>query len=164
MAAELAVKNGVDPQQARLAGLLHDYARDLAPGELLDLATRANLVTCELERRLPVLLHGPVGALLIQRELGVTDKQICQAVARHTVGGAAMKTLDKIIYLADAIEPGRNYNGVEAIRRLAAADLESALLKAMEASILYVLVKKQPLHPATVEARNHILLTRGVIN
>jgi len=164
VAAELAINNGVDPQQARLAGLLHDYARDLAPEELLDLATKANLITCELERWMPVLLHGPVGALLIQRELGITDKHICQAVARHTVGGPAMKALDKIIYLADAIEPGRNYNGVQAIRRLAATDLESALLKALEASILYILTKERPLHPATVEARNHILLNRGVIN
>ncbi|QGP92459.1 HD domain protein [Neomoorella glycerini] len=160
-AAGLAVKNGVDPEQARLAGLLHDYARDLPPEKLLDLAGAAGLITCDLERRLPVLLHGPVGALLLERELGITDKAILQAVARHTVGAPGMTTLDKIIYLADVIEPGRQFAGVQAIRKAAATDLEAALLKALEASIVYVLDKEQPLHPATVEARNYILLARG---
>lgn len=164
MAARLAVNNRVNPQQAHLAGLLHDYARDLRPAELLRLATRANLVGCELEKRMPVLLHGPVGALLIQRELGITDKYICQAVARHTVGGPDMGILDKIVYLADYIELGRNYKGIQEIRHLAWADLELALLKAFEASISYVIAKGKPLHPATVEARNHILFIRGVVN
>ncbi len=160
-AADLAVKHGADAEQARLAGLLHDYARDLPPAELLDLAEQAGCITCDLERRLPVLLHGPVGALLLKRDLRITDPAILQAVARHTVAAPAMTALDKIIYLADMIEPGRQFAGVRAIRQVAAADLEAALLKAMEASIIYVLDKGQPLHPATVEARNYILLARG---
>ncbi|MBC7326233.1 MAG: bis(5'-nucleosyl)-tetraphosphatase (symmetrical) YqeK, partial [Moorella sp. (in: Bacteria)] len=106
-------------------------------------------------------LHGPVGALLLERDLGINDKAILQAVARHTVGAPAMTTLDQIIYLADVIEPGRQFAGLQAIRKAAATDLETALLKAFEASILYVLEKEQPLHPATVEARNYILLARG---
>ena len=161
-AARLASKNKVDPEQARLAGLLHDYARDLPGRELLALAAGAGLVTCELERRLPVLLHGPVGALLIKQDLGLTDRAILQAVARHTVGAVAMTTLDKIIYLADAIEPERRFPGVEELRRLASMDLDQALLKAFESSIFYLLGKGQPLHPATVEARNYILLLEEV--
>ncbi|BCV20491.1 bis(5'-nucleosyl)-tetraphosphatase (symmetrical) YqeK [Moorella sp. Hama-1] len=158
-AAQLASKNKVDPEQARLAGLLHDYARDLPGPELLALATGAGLVTCELERRLPVLLHGPVGALLIKQGLGLADRAILQAIARHTVGSVAMTTLDKIIYLADAIEPERRFPGVEELRRLAGTDLQAALLKAFESSIFYLLGKGQPLHPATIEARNYILLS-----
>ncbi len=160
-AAELAANNGVNLEQARLAGLLHDYARDLRPEKLLQLAIEADLIVSEVEKRMPVLLHGPVGALLIQRELGITDQDICRAVARHTVGGPKMNTLDKIIYLADAIEPGRKYQGVGAIRCLANTDLESALLKLFEVNIHYVLTKGGPLHPATVEASNQILFTRG---
>lgn len=164
VAAELAVKNGVDQQQARLAGLLHDYARDISTDELLYLANEAKLISCEVEIRMPVLLHGPVGAMLIRQHLGITDRQVCQAVARHTVGAPVMEPLDKIIYLADAIEPGRKYNGVEELRLLAAVDLEEAFLQALESSIYFVLARKLPLHPATVEARNNILFTRGVIN
>ncbi|GAF26292.1 bis(5'-nucleosyl)-tetraphosphatase (symmetrical) YqeK [Neomoorella thermoacetica] len=158
-AARLASKNKVDPEQARLAGLLHDYARDLPPGELLTLAAGAGLITCELERRLPILLHGPVGALLIKQDLGIKDRAVLQAVARHTVGAVAMTALDKIIYLADIIEPERRFPGVEELRRLAAADLNAALLKAFETSILYLVGKGQPLHPVTIEARNYLLLS-----
>lgn len=160
-AAGLAVKNGIDPEQARLAGLLHDYARDLPPGRLLELAEEAGLISCEIERRLPLLLHGPVGALLLERELGITDKAVLQAVARHTVGAPAMTPLDKIIYLADVIEPGRQFAGVHTLRQAAVADLDTAFLKALEATIVYVLDREQLLHPATVEARNFILMTRG---
>lgn len=157
-AAELALKYRGEVGKAKLAGLLHDYARDLPDEELLTLAGKAGLITCEVERRLPVLLHGPVGAYLIQRELGLDDKEILQAISRHTVGSADMTLLDKIIYLADALEPGRRYPGVELLRRLAEEDLDKALLKALESSISYVLEKGQLLHPATVEARNYLLL------
>lgn len=162
-AAELAVRYGVDPEQARLAGLLHDYARDLPAEELLKISTSADLISCELERQVPVLLHGQVGAYLVQEELGITDKAVCQAISRHTVGAPNMTVLDKIIYLADTIEPGRNFDGIQKIRSLAATDLDSALLEALKASIIYVLKKGQLLHPATVEARNNILLDRGGI-
>lgn len=158
-AALLASRNKVNPEQARLAGLLHDYARDLPPAELLALSAEAGLITCELERRLPVLLHGPVGALLIKQELGIKDRAVLQAVARHTVGAVAMTTLDKVVYLADVIEPERRFPGVEELRRLATADLNAALLKAFEFSILYLVGKGQPLHPVTVEARNYLLLS-----
>jgi len=157
-AAELALKYKGDISKARLAGLLHDYARDLPEEKLLTLAEEAGLISCEVERRLPVLLHGPVGAYLIQRELGLNDKEILQAISRHTVGSPDMTLLDKIIYLADALEPGRLYPGVDVLRRLAEEDLDKALLKALESSISYVLAKGQLLHPATVEARNYLLL------
>lgn len=162
-AAELALKYKGEISKARLAGLLHDYARDLPEEKLLTLAEEAGLISCEVERRLPVLLHGPVGAYLIQKELGLNDKEILQAISRHTVGSPDMTLLDKIIYLADALEPGRLYPGVDVLRRLAEEDLDKALLKALESSISYVLAKGQLLHPATVEARNYLLLNlKGV--
>lgn len=157
-AAELALKYRAEIGKARLAGLLHDYARDLPDEEILALAEKAGLITCEVERSSPVLLHGPVGAYLIKRELGLDDKDILQAISRHTVGSADMTLLDKIIYLADALEPGRHYPGVEFLRSLAEEDLNKALLKSLESSITYVLKKGQLLHPATVEARNYLLL------
>lgn len=160
-AAELAAKNGVNPEQARLAGLLHDYARDMKNQDLLRIAAGAGLITSELEVQFPVLLHGPVGAFLIREELAVTDEAVCRAVARHTVGAAEMTVLEKIIYLADLIEPQRNFKGVKYLRSLAYKELDFALLRALDASISHILTKKKPLHLATVEARNHIILTGG---
>ncbi|MCG0277581.1 MAG: bis(5'-nucleosyl)-tetraphosphatase (symmetrical) YqeK [Thermanaeromonas sp.] len=159
-AAQLALKYNIEVNKARLAGLLHDYARDLPEGELLTLAEEAGLISCEVERKLPLLLHGPVGAYLVQKDLNVNDGEILQAISRHTVGAPDMTLLDKIIYLADALEPGRVYPGVDVLRRLAEEDLDKALLKALESSISYVLARGQLLHPATVEARNCLLMKR----
>lgn len=157
-AAKLAAKYGATRDKAKLAGLMHDYARDLPEKELLARGEEAGLISHEIEKRFPVLLHAPVGAWLLRTELGLVDEEILQAISRHTVGAADMSLLDKIIYLADALEPGRQYPGVEDLRRLAEEDLDQGLLKALESSILYVLKKGQPLHPATVEARNYLLL------
>lgn len=157
-AERLAAKYGVAQDKAKLAGLMHDYARDLPEQELLARGGEAGLISHEVEKKFPVLLHAPVGAWLLRTELGLEDEEILQAISRHTVGAPAMSPLDKIIYLADALEPGRQYPGVEELRRLAEEDLDQGLLKVLEGSILYVLKKRQPLHPATVEARNYLLL------
>ncbi|MGB9661530.1 MAG: bis(5'-nucleosyl)-tetraphosphatase (symmetrical) YqeK [Moorellaceae bacterium] len=157
-AVKLALRYGVSPDKAELAGWMHDYARDLPEQELLALGEKAGLIGQEIEKRFPVLLHAPVGAWLLRTELGLEDEEILQAISRHTVGSPAMSPLDKIVYLADALEPGRQYPGVEELRRLVEADLDGGLLKALESSIYYVLEKGHPLHPATVEARNYLLL------
>lgn len=163
-AAKLALKYGVNSEQARMAGLLHDIARELPSEELLDIASKADLIKFEIEKEVPVLLHGPVGALILKQEIGIKDSYIIQAIARHTVGAKEMTQLDKIIYLSDIIEPSRNFEGVETLRQQAESNLEIALLKALEFSIMYVVKKGQPLHPETVAARNHILLSREGID
>ncbi|GFN22566.1 MAG: bis(5'-nucleosyl)-tetraphosphatase (symmetrical) YqeK [Thermoanaerobacteraceae bacterium] len=158
--ARLAAKYGASVEKARLAGLLHDYARDLTPQELVARAERAGLISHTVERKVPVLLHGPVGALLLREEVGIEDEEILQAVSRHTIGAPNMSLLDKIVYLADALEPGRQYSGVDDLRRAAEGDLDCALLKTMESGIVYVLRRGQLLHPVTIEARNYLLINR----
>ncbi|MDN5347292.1 MAG: hypothetical protein PWP65_856 [Clostridia bacterium] len=158
---ELAARFSLSVPKARTAALLHDYARDLPPGELVALARKGGLIQNPLEERAPVLLHGPVGAWLIERDLGVIDPEILEAVACHTVGRPGMGPLARLIYLADAIEPGRDYPGVSSLRELAKKDLDAALAEAFKASILYILSKRQLLHPLTVEAWNYLLLERG---
>lgn len=159
-AVELAKRFGCDMEQAKLAGLLHDLAREVPKSELLPRAQAFGIVVSDIEQAELVLLHAPLAAKMAQAEFGVADEEILQAIILHTTGGVAMTTLDKIIYLADVIEPGRNFTGVDKIRKVACADLDQALLVALDQSICHIVEKGGLLHPATIAARNEILLKK----
>jgi predicted HD superfamily hydrolase involved in NAD metabolism len=147
----LARRHGEDPERARLAGLYHDWARDLPEAELLACAARLGLSGAS-----PAVLHGPVAARLLPPTPGV-DEQVRAAVDRHTTGAPGMSRLDMVVYLADLIEPGRAFPGVEEMRRLADEDLEGATLAAMDATLRYLIDRGLPLDPRGVAARNDLL-------
>ena len=111
-----------------------------------------------IERKLPVLLHAYVGAMIIEKTYGIFDVEIQQAIRNHTTGGKSMGLLDKIIYLADVIEPSRNFSGVEKLRELAKQDLDVAVLAALDQSIIHIIMQKGLVHPDTIFARNELLL------
>jgi len=153
----LAKRYGADENKAQLAGLLHDYARELSTKSLLNNCATFGIVISTADKQAPVILHAPVGAKLVERELAIDDQEICQAIALHTTGGGHMSVLDKIIYLADCIEPNRHYRGVEKLRVVADVDLDAALLSAFDSSLLYLIGKKALIHPDTIVARNDLL-------
>lgn len=152
-AVYLAELYGVDPQQAEIAGLLHDCAREMSYAELLRQAEVQHLPLDALDRQAPVLLHARLGAHIARTEYGITDEAILQAITCHTVGGPQMTTLDKIIFLADYIEPGRDFDGVEALRAVAAQNLDQAVLAAYDQTIAYMRQKKIVIHPDTLAGR-----------
>ncbi|HHV07392.1 MAG TPA: HD domain-containing protein [Firmicutes bacterium] len=160
--AEVAVKlaqcHGGKVKKAYLAGLLHDCAKGLEEDLLLQTALAFGIVRNDTEKACPDLLHGPVGALLAWKEYGVDDPEILTAIAVHTLGSEEMGLLAKIIYLADYIEPGRRFPGVDDLRALAYEDLNRAVLQAMDNTILYLLRQGLLLHPQTMKARNSLLL------
>jgi predicted HD superfamily hydrolase involved in NAD metabolism len=161
MAVFLARRFGVDEEQAQVAGLLHDCAREFANEELIGEAEKRLIVVEPLERHMPLLLHAYVGSRLVAEKYGVNDNAIEQAIWRHTVGGSGMTALDKIIWFADMIEPNRDYPGVEELRSLAkTAALDDMVLAGLTKSITFVLQKGGLIHPDTVIARNEILLNR----
>jgi predicted HD superfamily hydrolase involved in NAD metabolism len=104
------------------------------------------------------LLHAALGADMLEESYGIKDPDIKQAIRFHTVGGAGMSKLDKIIYLADMIEPGRDFPELAILRRLAEENLDQAMLLAFNQSMQFVLKKNSIIHPDTVLARNEILL------
>jgi len=158
-AAMLAGRFGVDVEKARIAGLLHDCAREYRTADLPAEAARRSIAYGEVERAMPLLLHAYVGARRAEELYGVTDAEIQQAIWRHTVGGEHMTKLDKIIYFADMIEPQRDYPEVEALRALSrTASLDVMVLEGLSQSIAFVLHSGRLIHPATVAARNEILL------
>ncbi|WP_173443760.1 bis(5'-nucleosyl)-tetraphosphatase (symmetrical) YqeK [Selenomonas ruminantium] len=157
----LARRFGVDEEQAQVAGLLHDCAREFRNEDLITEAEKRLIVVGDIERQMPLLLHAYVGSRLVTEKYGVSDHAVEQAIWRHTVGGAKMTKLDKIIWFADMIEPNRDYPGVEELRSLAkTAALDDMVLAGLTQSITFVLQKGGLIHPDTVIARNEILLNR----
>lgn len=153
----LAQRFGVDAERAALAGLLHDYARELPATELLALARARGVSVDAITARHPGLLHGPVAAALLPDDLGISDPAVLQAIALHTTGAAHMTALDKVVWLADYIEPARDFPRVHPVRELAERDLDAALTMAMDNTICYLLEQGAVMHPAIVAARNAIL-------
>lgn len=160
-AVQLARRYGADIGQAAVAGLLHDCARELPKNNLLNIVQSSGIVVTDLERDEPVLLHAPAGSVVAQRDYGVDDPAVCQAIRLHTTGGAVMTLLDKIIFLADYIEPGRTFPGVDNLRRLAQQDLDKAVLAAFDQTLRFLLQKGRLIHLATVEGRNGLVRQIG---
>ena len=155
----LARRFNVDVKKAEIAGLLHDCARQYPDEQMLEEANKRNISYGPVEKNMPLLLHGYIGAQLIGEEYGVHDREIAQSIYRHTVGGASMTDLDKIIYFADMIEPGRSYPGVDELRALArSASLDEMVFAGLTQSIKFVINKGHLIHPDTVIARNELLI------
>ena len=159
-AAFLAERFDVDKEQARLAGLLHDCAREFPNDAMLAEADKRKIAYGPVERAMPLLLHAYLGAARVRECYEVEDDAICQAIYRHTVGGPQMTRLDKIIWFADMIEPNREYPEVEMLRKLSReASLDEMLLVGLTESIKFVCEKGTMLHPSTIAARNELLLS-----
>ena len=156
-AEKLAAKYGADVKKASLAALLHDYARDFDDSFLLKKAIDFRMPINEIERSTPSLLHGRIGAKIIQEEFGIDDDEILSSISYHTTGTSSMTLLQQIIYVSDYIEPGRDFPGVEKIREVTWNDLDLGTLEAFEHTLSYLLEKKLLIHPDTVEGRNSLL-------
>ena len=157
-AKNLAAIHGADKEKVFIAGILHDIARDYSGKQLLETAEQFGIVVNDSERNCPVVLHGPVAAKIAGSRLRIEDKDILQAIHQHTLAAPAMSLVSKIVYLADVIEPGRQFKAVGELRELARYKLDSALLAAMDSGINYLLGKKEIIHPKTIEARNYYIL------
>jgi predicted HD superfamily hydrolase involved in NAD metabolism len=151
-AEDLARAHGLDPGRARLAALLHDAAREMSSDGFLNLAEDLELPVGEPERESPKLLHGPVAAGLARRDLGVEDEGVLAAIGEHTTGRPGMAPLSLVLYVADKIEPARDYPSVESLRRLARRDLRAAAAESLRRSIAHNEERGRPTHPASIEA------------
>ena len=164
-AAFLGERFQLDIEQCRVAGLLHDCARQYSDKQLQAEADRRGISDGEVDKAMPLLLHAYIGASLVKEDYGVTDQAICQAIFRHTVGGAGMTELDKVIYFAEMIEPNRDYPQVEELRSLSRlASLDEMFFAGLVQSLNFVLKKGSLVHPDTVTAYNEILLKRAELN
>lgn len=153
-ARELAVRFGEDPQRAALAGLLHDCGKSLGDEALNDAARAYGFPMDDIFLRCPNLLHAPAGAWIAREKLGVTDEAVLSAICWHTVPSFAMTGLDKVVSVADLIEPGRDYPGVDGLREMAMKDLDGAFMLGLTKVMIHVLEQGRLLHPNTVTVYN----------
>lgn len=156
-AVSLAAHYGADLTKARIAGLVHDCAKNMKGEALLQLVKENGYPIDIIYEKSPELLHGIAGAIIAKSLFGVCDSEVLTAVTYHTTGREAMSLLDKIIYIADYIEPSRDFPGVESIRESAFVDLDATLIKCFDTTIKYVLDKGQLLHLDTINSRNYVL-------
>ncbi|MCM3588858.1 bis(5'-nucleosyl)-tetraphosphatase (symmetrical) YqeK [Mesobacillus maritimus] len=158
-AIELARKYGADEKKAELAAIFHDYAKFRPKEEMrqiiLDQGMEKELLNYNSE-----LWHAPVGAYLVEKEVGITDEAILDAIRYHTSGRVGMTLLEKIIYLADYIEPGRHFPGVDEVRELAKGDLNQALIQSVRNSIQFLMKKNQLVYPDTFYTYNDLVRNR----
>lgn len=139
-AAALAMRYGASVADAQVAGVLHDCAKCLSDKERLKLCEKHGIPVSEVERRNPFLLHAKVGAYLAETEYNVSDKpEILNAIRYHTTGREGMTLLEKIIFVADYIEPGRRHApNLPEIRQLAFMDLDGAVLRILEDTLAHL--------------------------
>ncbi len=152
---------GVSPEKGYLAGIAHDMCKDLDDKELLDLASKDQQPISEVERKKPALLHGRAAAMMLLRDFGVDDPDIIQAVSRHTMGGASLCPLAKIIYAADKIEPGRPQSTQEYRDGLFSKSLDALTLAVLEENMRYLESKGKKV--ADVSRRFHESLRRDIV-
>lgn len=157
-AEKLASIYGADVDKAKLSGLIHDCAKNMNSGELIKIVNNHKIPIDEVSKISPDLLHGRVSAIIAEELMGINDEDILNAVIYHTTGRKSMSLLEKIIYLADYIEPLRNFPEVDTIRNMAYIDLDKALIMAFDSTIRFVLERGQLLHLATIESRNFLIL------
>jgi predicted HD superfamily hydrolase involved in NAD metabolism len=147
----LARAHNLDADRARLAALVHDSAREIGPDEFLRLADDWNLPVGDPEQQSPKLLHGPVAAEMARRELGIEDGEVLEAVSAHTTGRPGMGPLALVLYVADKIEPARDYPSVGRLRDLARYDLHTAALESLQRAIAHNEGRGKTTHPASLE-------------
>ena len=164
IARELAVCHGINQEQAALAALAHDVARAMTDGELLRRAAGMGLPIGVVDRRVPILLHGPVGAEILQQEAGLTDISIYKAVYWHTTANPDLDELGKVVFIADKLDPAKidSYPYLPQIRQMAFQDLDRAILHFLTRQAMDRLNRGELVHPVMVETRNALLAASGV--
>ncbi len=157
-AARLAETYGTDVDEARLAGLLHDWSKETSAGELLQSARTLGIPVTDVDRAVPYLLHAPVAAAEIRSALPQVSDAVARAVAVHTYGAEAMGPLDMIVYVADTIEPGRTHAGVDTLRdAVGTVSLEELFTEAYASSLRHLVDSRRRIHPATVGMWNRLV-------
>jgi predicted HD superfamily hydrolase involved in NAD metabolism len=156
-AVALAEQYGADVKKAELAAIFHDYAKFRPKEEMKQIILEQNMPK-DLLLYNSELWHAPVGAYLVEKEVGINDAEILDAIRYHTSGRPNMTLLEKVVYLADYIEPGRIFPGVDEVRELAKQDLNKALIKALQNTIQFLMNKNQAIYPDTFYTYNSLIM------
>lgn len=155
-AAAMAMVYHEDMEKAQLAGLLHDCAKCIPSKKKIKLCNENHIPVSSFEKEHPFLLHGKVGAWIAEEKYGVKDREILEAITWHTTGKPEMSVLEKIIYIADYIEPARDKAPrLNEIRALAFQDLDRCMYEILKDSLEYLNTHPEDLDPTTEKAYDY---------
>lgn len=152
-AVKLAEQYGVDVEKASIAGLCHDYAKQRPDEDFIAEIKKKGLNPLLLDYG-NAIWHGVVGAELIKDELGIWDEDILNAVRHHTTGAPVMTKLEQVIYMADYIEPGRDFVGVKKARVITAANLQAGVAYQTKHTLAYLIENGKPVYSKTIDTYN----------
>ncbi|MBC6342877.1 HD domain-containing protein [Lactobacillus kimbladii] len=152
-AKRLAELNQYDADKAALAGFIHDYAKQVSVKEYREVIKTKGFDQDLLSWNRSIW-HGIVGTYFIQRDLKITDTEILTAVRRHTTADVEMTTLDKIVFMADYIEPGRSFPGVEEARKITYANIDRGVGYQLAHTLEFLIEKRNKIYPRTLDAYN----------
>lgn len=155
-AVRMATQRGINIDKVRVAAILHDYCKFWSKDQLAKWIQDHKL-PADLFDYHHALWHAPVGAEVAAVLFGIDDEEILQAIRYHTTGRPRMSPVEKVIFVADLIEPGRQFPKVEILREYAEQDLDLAVLKALDSTICFLIEKGQKVYPLTMLARNDYL-------
>ncbi len=149
----LAMRYEVSLEKAEMAGLLHDCAKCMSDEKKIKKCIEHNISITEIEKEQPYLLHAKVGAYIAMDKYGINDIEIINAILKHTTGSRDMSMLEKIIYVADYIEPNRNKaDNLQIIRKMAFQDIDMAVFIIMKDTVQYLKNKNQKIDTHTLRA------------
>ncbi len=153
MAQKLAKHYNVNEEEAQIAGLLHDCAKNMSNEELVKYCQDNGIEVDEIKLQSPGILHSDVGADIAKKKFNVSD-EIVESIRFHTLANEKMTDLDKILYISDLIEEGRTLEGLEPIREMAFVNLDKALVMSLEYCMENVKQVGKNIHPQSIDALN----------
>lgn len=156
-AKELAQIYGCDEEKAYTTGLIHDCCKDMPAGLQLSYLLENKMEMIQLETDSPKLYHAMSGRVFAEKELGITDEDMLNAIRYHTTGRKNMSLLEKVIFIADFISAERNYNGVDIMREKAKRSLDEAIVEGLSFTIKDLIDRELLVHPDTLDAYNDAL-------
>ncbi|GAE33336.1 bis(5'-nucleosyl)-tetraphosphatase (symmetrical) YqeK [Halalkalibacter akibai] len=155
-AEELAERFDADKDKAIIASVFHDYAKFRDKEEMKRLV-REKLNDKSILDYGDELLHAPCGAYYVENEVGIKDQEILDAIRYHTTGKPHMTVLEKVVFLADYIEPGRHFKGIETVREIAEHDLDKAIIEALKNTMNFLMKQNQLVFPETIATYNQLI-------
>lgn len=157
-ASALAMCNQADVEKALVAGLLHDCAKCLSNEKRIEICKKNHIPITDIEKKNPFLLHAKAGKYLAQKQFHIEDEDILNAILYHTTGRPQMSMLEKIIYIADYIEPGRKHApNLPEVRKLAFRDIDAALLQILNDILKYLNDGDNTIDPMTQETYDYYM-------
>lgn len=163
-AVELAKIFGKDQKKAEIAALCHDVAKNMDLEQLRKIIDEENITLSIDEENTKEIWHSIAGPIIAKNIFKINDEEILSAMRWHTTGKENMSNLDKIVYLADLIEPSREFDGIDEIRSISYKSLDLAMIKALTHTTIYLLNKGYAVDINTIKARNYLLYNKNKLD